>query len=379
MASEFVYVLVAGITVLVVGGVLAGVPGQTAAGQDGTAVEAGSPVLSTSLGTIGTIDATSRTIQFGDMTVQARTRQSEVATRETVTVGSNVFGASTERLEFEAGQDGKAHISFTPSSATAPENLVVRVNGERVEVPDFTTGEEVTLTTSIPGGENVVTFTAKRPGTSFWKTPSYTLEDISVDVTAPRAVRPFRAYDYEIRGFDRGELRFSVTEDVVRDTPLTVRLNGNTIMERTPVKRALPYTTTFFANTTGMSAGENVLSLSTSGRSSYPLQNLQLTLFFFAGTQKRTVVKEFQVRPTTYRELGTDNGRLTLEVDRVTLRRPVTIQLPNATFTRTLDAGTNTFTFGRQAVTKGSNSVTIATDGSYRVPEMTVSVADTES
>ncbi len=376
MASEFVYVLAAGLTVLVVGGVLAGFADSSVSQGDGVDADADAPVMSASLGTIGTIEATSRTVQFGDVTVQARSRTSEVASRDTVTVGSNVFGASTERLTFEAEQDGKAHIAFTPSSATSPENLVVTVNGERVQVPDFTTGEEVTITVSIPAGENTVAFSAERPGSRVWRTPSYTREGVAVDVTAPRLVRPFRAYDYEIRGFDRGELRFSLTEDVIRDEPLEIQMNGNTVFSQTPVKRALPYTTTFFSNTTGLSAGENVLSISTGGRSSYPLDNLQVTLYFFAGTQQRTVVKEFDLRPAEYRKLGADNGRLTLTVDRVTLRRPVTVQLPNATFTRTLDAGENTFTFGQQAVTEGPNQVTVATDGSYRIPEMTVSVQD---
>ncbi|MDY6769190.1 MAG: hypothetical protein SVW02_03740 [Candidatus Nanohaloarchaea archaeon] len=374
MASEFVYVLVAGIAVLVIGGVLAGVTDQTATDQGATVSR---PILSTELGTIGTIEATSRTVEFGDTTVEARTRQSEVASRDTVTVGSNVLGASSETVQFEARQGDKLHLSFTPTTSTAKENLIVKVNGERVAVPSYTSGEEVTIKTSdLEEGTNTITFSAEKPGAAFWKAPSYTLEDVTVSVTSPRVIKPFRAFEYEVRGFDRGELRFSITEDVVRDEPLAIKLNGNTVFEQTPVKRALPYTTTFFANTSGLTAGENVLSLSTSGRSSYTLDNLQVTLYFFAGTQRRTVTKDFQITPAEYRKLGSDNGRLTLTVDSVTLQRPVTIELPNATFTRTLNAGNNTFEFGGGDVNRGANTLKISTDGSYRVSELSVSVAD---
>ncbi|MDY6773987.1 MAG: hypothetical protein SVS85_02205, partial [Candidatus Nanohaloarchaea archaeon] len=208
------------------------------------------------------------------------------------------------------------------------------------------------------------------------KTPSYTLEEVSVSAVYPREMKPFRMYEYEISGFDRGELRFSITEDVVRQDPLVMKINGNTVFEGTPIKRALPYTQTFHANTTGLTAGENVLSLSTSGRSSYPLENLQMTFYYVAGTQQRTVVRHFILSGSEYSSLSGNGGILEMEVDSVTLQRPVTVKLPDAEFTRTLNAGTNTFKFGKQAVHKGENTLTISTDGSYRVSNLTISAAE---
>lgn len=381
MASEFVYVLVAGVAILVVGGVLAGVADDGGFGVGTTDDTAeGRPLLSFSPGTIGSIDATSRTIQVGDVTVAAGSPNVTAVTRDELTASANVLGSSPATLTFEAGSPRKAYISFVPAKAAAPDNLVVTVNGDPVEIPDFQVGEPVTVTVGdLQSGRNSIVVRAEDPGMAFWRTPSYTLQDVKVvveDASKTGVVKPFRAYSYEVRGFDRGEIRFSVTEDVVRQHPLRILINGNTVFNRAPVKRALPYTTEFFANTTGLTAGENVLAVRTSGDSRYRLDNLQMTLYFFAGTQRRTVQNEFQIPPSTYRDMGEESGRITIDVDSATLQRPVTLELGNATFTRTLNTGENVIRFGKEDVTKGTNTLRISTDGSYRIPAVSVTVAE---
>ncbi len=379
MASEFVYVLAAGIAILVVGGVLAGLTDEVGVGgPDGDTV--GRQLASYSPGTIGAIDSTSRTLQFGDVTVADESPNVTAATRGTVSVSSSVLDSSTETVTFESQSPQRVFISFTPSQAADPDSLIITVNGEAVDIPDFEVGEPVTISAeSVQSGRNSIVFRAEDPGAAFWRRPSFTLDDVEVvveDAANAGTVETFRAYQYEVEGFDRGELRFSVTEDVVRDEPLRIQINGNTVVERSPVTRALPYTATFSANETGISAGENVLAVRTGGDSRYTLDNLQMTLYFFAGTERRTVEREFQMPPSTYRNLGDDGGNITIEVDRVGLQRPVTIELGNATFTRTLDVGENVIRFGQSDVGKGTNTVRISTDGSYRVPRITVSAAD---
>ncbi|MCJ7478687.1 MAG: hypothetical protein MUP63_00725 [Candidatus Nanohaloarchaeota archaeon QJJ-7] len=376
MASDFIYVVVAGVAILVIGGVLAGFAEDAGFGDGEEAEEA---ILSEKLGTIGQIHSTSRTVDFDDITVEAETSESEVARRDIVEIGSSVFGVSRETLSFESPQSGRMHITFTLSESSDPDNLIIKVNGEKVDVPEYTVGEQVSLQSStLESGENTVTFLADRPGKAFWKRPSYVLEDVSVSAFHPREVRPFRVFDYEVEGFDRGELRFSITEDIIRDEPLDMKINADKIFEGTPIKRALPYVRTFHANTTGITAGENVLSLSTSGESSYVLENLQLTFYHMAGDQRRTVLREFNLSSSEYKRLEGEKARISLEVDRTTLQSPVTIDLPGKEFTQALDAGTNTFSFGQDAVEEGENTLKISTDGSYRVSNMNISFVPEE-
>ncbi|MDY6776768.1 MAG: hypothetical protein SVQ76_01520 [Candidatus Nanohaloarchaea archaeon] len=373
MASEFVYVLVAGLTILVVGGVLAGFAGQT-----GTIpAESGEAIFSADIGTIGAIQSTSRSVDFGDVVVERNPLNATAKTREEVSVGSSVLGASAEIVEFEAVKPRKAYISFVPSKSSSPENLVIEVNGERLQVPDYAAGERVTVSTSnVKQGANTVRITAKKPGAAFWSTPSYTLQNFKIiveDRANSQVIEPFRVYDYEASGFDRGELRFSVTEDVRAAEPLKIEINGNTVMERTVIKRALPYTVQFTKARTGIEAGENVLSLSTTGESRYVVDNLRMTLYYYAGTQERTVTRSFSLSPQEYREISDKGGRIRFEVEEVNLANPLTVSLPNREFTVNPTKGNNTISFGRSAVKEGKNSLTISTDGSYRISDFVIS------
>lgn len=380
MASEFVYVLVAGVAILVVGGVLAGMADGTGIGQQDEAGGEDRLLASYTPGTIGSIDATSRTIRIGDVTVADESPNVSAASRDTISISSNVLGSTPSTVTFEAQSPRTAYITFTPSQASTPDDLSITVNGDAVDVPSFDVGEPVTVRSdSVQSGRNSIVFSAESPGAAFWRRPSFMLEDVNVvveDAANAGVLETFRAYQYEVEGFDRGEIRFSVTENVVRDEPLRILINGNTVMERSPVARARPYTATFSANGTGITAGENVLAVRTGGNSRYTLENLDMTLFFFAGTDRRTVEHEFQMPPATRRELGEDGGSITIQVDSIGLQRPVTIEVGDTTYTRTLNAGENVIRFGEDDVSSGTNTLRLSTDGSYRIPRITVSAAD---
>lgn len=377
MASEFLYVAGAGLAVLIVGGVLAGFVAEAPAGQDGQASEF---IFAEEIGTVGAINATSRTpVEGWNPSVTRGEPNATAAERGRIHVGANVLGASADIIEFEATRPERAYIRFVAAEASSPDSLVITVNGERLDLPDFEPGEEVAVSTdAVQQGTNIVRVTADTPGLAFWQMPAYTLRNVNVIVQDPAnaaAYRPFRAFDYEVAGFDRGELRFSVTEDVTATEPLVATINGNEIMTRTPISRALPYTVEFSANGTGLAPGENVLSFTTTGDADYTLDNVRLTLYYFASDRRRTVTRTVDISSDDYSRLGTENGRITVDVDRVMLARQATVRLGNATFTRELTGGPNTFRFGRDDVTQGENELSLSTPGSYRISNVTVGIA----
>ncbi len=378
MASEFLYVAGAGLAILIVGGVLAGFVAEA---PDSTGEVSGDFIFSEELGTIGTINATSRTpIDGWDATVTRGEPNRTAVERGRIHVGASILGASADIMEFEATAPRRVYIRFVAAEASSPEDLEITVNGEQVDIPDFEPGDEVTLSSdAVEEGTNVIRVTARNPGLAFWKMPGYTLRNVDVivdDRANEAALRPFRAFDYEVAGFDRGELRFSITEDVNATEPLVASINGNEVMRRTAITRALPYTATFSANGTGLTPGENVLSLRTSGDADYRLENVRVTLYYFATDRQRTVTRTVPLSSSDHGRIGEDGGRIIVDVDRVMLRRPATIRFGDATFERELNGGENTFTFGQDDVESGDNELSISTSGSYQIRNFTITTAE---
>ncbi len=375
------YVLMAGLAIFVVGGLLAGYAEEGGIGTGQT----GDAIFSEALGVVGgTGDAAPRTaVELSDVTVEPRAPNRTVVSGETVTTRSSITGGTSGIVEFSAEQPETAYISFVPTQAADPDQLTVTVNGASVDVPAVETGQRVRLsvTDALQAGNNIVEFRAEQPGVAgFWKRPQYTLENVEVvlhDRSHSRVVEPFRVYDYEITGFDHGEISYSVTEDAVATRPLRVAINGRPVMDRYPQPRAAPYTATFFANSTGLHPGENTISFSTAGDARYTLQNARVTLTFYAGTQRRTVVRDFNLSGSQYGRLSSDGGGvMRFYVERILQPAPVEFGLTNRSYTRQPTAGTNTITFGKNAVVKGQNTLRISTTGSYRISQFNVTVPE---
>lgn len=378
MTSSFVYVLGAGLAIFMVGGIMAGYVADTG----GTGATAGDAVLSEPLGTIGggTQSSDRYVVENDDFLVQRQSPNATEISGRTVRASNSATGSSSGVVEFETFQPRQGWISFVPTEASSPDNLVLTLNGERLDVPAFEVGNRVVIPVddALKQGTNTLHVSAKGVGWQVWRSNSYTLQNLQVTVSDTRNEReviPFRVFDYEVNGFDYGQITYSITEEAVRDQPLKVAVNGNVVSERLPVKRASPYRVRFFANQTGLHAGENTVSFFTAGNSEYPLSSVDVHLFFYAGTQRSTVVRDFNLSKGRYNNLDTDSGgQVTFFVERVLVDRPMTISLTNQSFQVNPTTGTNTVTFGKNAVVAGDNTVRVATDGAYRISSFNITV-----
>lgn len=373
--SNFLYVVGAAAAIFVLGGILAGF-----AGQAGPAAQGDSQfIFMERIGVVGTTQATARGIDIGSVTVEAQSPNATVAERDSVTVSSGTFDQSSEVIEFDAVNPQRVYISFVPTESSDPSKLRVELNGNAIPVPDFETGERVTISTAnVQQGNNVIRIGGTDPGAAFWESNQYTLQNVDVilnDLQHTRVVEPFTVHGYEIQGFDHGEVRFSVEEDVDRSNPLQIRLNGNTVYEGTPIRRALPYRFTFHANTSGVTAGENTLSFGTSGTATYPLSGVRMNIFYYASDRVYTETRTFTLTDDQYDRLeGDGEGRLRYVVDTILLDRPLEIRLPNRTITETPQPGENVVTFDAGDVQPGENDFSLATDGSYQISNVTISL-----
>ncbi len=384
--SQFAYVVIGAVAILVAGGILAGfapqAPGADRPSGDGTSL------FFEQIGTVGALDEaepSSRDILMDGFTVEETSPNSTAFQQDEIRVRNTVLNEDTATITFDAFRPQKAYLRFISTRATDPDNLVLTVNGETVPVPDFTHDTRATIPIEddhLNPGENVIRLTVKEPGWAFWRRPAFVFEDVQVvltDLQNREVVRPFEAFDYESQGFAHGELHFTVQDETIRDEPLDITLNGNPVATRLPVKRAEPYTIRFFANTTGLRHGENVLSFRTSGDSHYPLSNVRLSLMYHAQTEEHTVVRDIDITENQYDTLGSDawEGRISFNVARIFVERPLTLAFGERSTTFTPVPGENTRTFNQEHVEPGANQLTLSTDGAYRLQDFNVSLART--
>lgn len=383
--SQFVYVVVGATAILVAGGLFAGfapqAPGADIPGE-------GESLFFEQIGTVGALvdaEPSTRDIRLGNFVVEERSPNSTAFQQDEIRVRNTAFGEEEATVTFDAFRPQKAYFRFISTRATSPEHLIMTVNGEQIPVPDFQHDTRATIPIDeqyLEQGENVIRISVRDPGWAFWQRPAFVFEDVQLvlnDLEHREVMMPFEAFDYEVEGFARGELQFAVQDATIRDEELDIRMNGNPVTSRLPVQRAEPYTINFFANTTGLRFGENVLSFRTSGDSQYPLSNVRLSLIYHAQTERHTVLRDIDITEQQYDALGRDDreGRISFDVDRIFVERPLTVEFGEMSTDFTPSPGENTRTFDQEHLHPGENEMRLATDGAYRINDFNVSIERT--
>jgi len=375
--STFQYGLMAVLAIFIIGGLLAGMD-VSAPSYSYDSNDSDDGLVTVDIGRMGDLNSTTRTALQRDTVDIAYQSPTTTTALDPVTVTKGTFSdGETALRRFETQEPTAAYLSFTVTDAVTDGPLTIMLNGDKERELEPEEGQTYTIPlVNYTKGTNKLFFRTEKQGMAFWRDTEYTLDDISVTVT-DEAVRKntmtFRAYPYEVTGFDRGTVRYFVTDDVQATEPLTFEINGNKLAnaQRQPAKRGLPYEFTFSSEATNLHPGENTLSVYTQPGSEYTLSNLQLQLQFFTSTQRNTVQKTFDIPVYRYRAL-TGGGIIRFNVKEVGVREPVTITLNDREYTLTPDAGTNTLEFSRDDISRGENTIRITTDGNYEIPTLTV-------
>lgn len=378
--TNFAYVLMAAVAVLVVGGVIAGVsdaPGINIQGDDTD----GDAVYSEDIGVIGNISYSSRTIDLGDVDVEYSSPNTTVDTADSVTVSSSTFeDPQTELFRFESRSPETLYVTFSVPSVGDSGELEFVLNGQTATTisPEAGTTRTVALD-NLTAGENTLLLRATSPGYAFWRSSRFELQDMELTVTddaATKEVLPFRVYDYEVQNFDVGTLRFNV-EDSVRRNTLDAQINGYTVYQGRPSQRVLTYDREFSATRTSLTAGENVLTFQTQSGSNYALSSVQLELRAYDTTDRRVVTETVSVPRVDY-ELMTeeDGGRISFDVEQVNVQKPMTITFGDASFDLTPSGGEQTLYFDRDDIDSGENELEISTTGNYEIQNFRIELGE---
>lgn len=389
---NFGIVLIIGIVIFIVLGVLAGLSDSYSVGGGSDGTEDEGNLFEKNVGWMGNISTTSRSVLgLSDIDVDPGAPNKTLESFEQFTVKNSIFwGDNSFTTTFEAQKPRSLYVKFTVADADRAGRtifgfnagrMIFGLNGNIEKKRGFRPGKTYTVKLSnVSKGQNTLLIAAENPGIMFLDTTFYDMRDAELilnDKAFSKNLNTFRLFPYEVKGFDQGEITFSVNEDVTAQTPLRVDINGNRIVNRRAVKRATPYSEKFSSVEADLRRGENTISFYTRPGSRYKLSNVNVDVDYYATTTRETVRGTFEVSDFDYTFTDSDaEGTITVNVEEIGLEKPMKLTLNNRTYQFSPQNGKNTFSFKGSDLVEGKNTVTLRTTGSYRISDLSVKLED---
>lgn len=364
--EEFVYVVLAGVAIFFIAGLIAGIPPLQ--GQEEIETKT---FFTEDFGPIGHVNKTFRRIRLGDLSIGALRGNKTVETIEEAKIENGYFSYNSRVIEFHSNNPEAAWLSFEVLNTNLYGKLKIIANGEEVISSKMMTGIDPKIRIeNLKKGKNRIEIVSEGPGLRFWAPSIYELRDLELvvnDYGYSSYSKPFKVYDYELRGFSHGKVKFFV-ERALRNKSLKVNINGNEIYKENPLKRSLPYEVRFHANDTNLKLGENILKFSSGEGAKYKLSNADLKLFYYGNPERTVITREFQISDKEYNDLGKEKIKGTLSFDsKVFISNEMKIELENKTFEVYPESGKNKYFFDQDDLKKGTNTLRISTEGSFRI------------
>ncbi|MDY6777416.1 MAG: hypothetical protein SVU32_02015 [Candidatus Nanohaloarchaea archaeon] len=372
--TDFTYVALGATALFVIGGLIAGMTDAPGAGVETPGDNASVKMLfEKEIGVIGDLNETPRTV-FGPQTIEVeyRSPNKTVMQTDSLTIRKGGFGEPNAKIiNFDAMRPEALYVTFTVAGSNPSGDLIFKLNGhtEKRFRPDEGRTYTVKLT-NFSAGRNTLFITTEDTGYTFWSPTKYALRDVKVqvkDMAVRKNTKTFIMYPYQLPGFKRGTIEFFVRESPTATAPLKIDINGNMVMERSPVKRNLPYTTQFSKAGTDLHPGENTISFYTKPGASYTLSTVTATVEYFVTTQTRQVSDTFTIPLVTYRLMGADAAQIRFDVEAVNVPGQMRIQVNNKTYTLQPGVGTRTIQVSKEVLQQGENEVRLTTSGSYKI------------
>lgn len=377
--QEFGYVVLAGTAIFLIAGIIAGLPNLQVEEDLESKV-----FFSEDFGSVGNVNTSFRRIRLPDMTIGSTRGNKTVEYIEEVELKNGFTSNKDRTIQFNAEDPKKAYLSFEVYNTNLYGTLDVYANGEKVISSKMMTGITPELTIkgeNLKKGENVIEIKAGSPGLKFWAPNTYILKDVTLkanDYGRFELSKSFRVFEYEMRGFSRGQVKFFV-EESIRENDLNVEINGRNVYKDKPMKRPLPYKIRFFANHTQLRPGENHLRIWSENGSEYNLDNSDLKIFYYGAPERTTIQRDFEISDSQYRALQSEENRGVMKFKgKVYVPDKLEISMENETFNFYPETGENKFYFNQTAVKEGTNSLRLETEGSLEIQNFKVMVQENE-
>lgn len=365
--DDFIYVLSAGLIVLVFAFILSGLGPWISPGDYQTSV------INFTVGNAGVMsDAPTRTDSFESFVV-GEVQSYELKAIPQFMVGTSWLGANLQKYniivpEWYLEDIRSIRITFNVYDTNKYGNLVLKWNGLEVEKEVLGKGrQEIIIEPEVVKGSNNLEVYAEGPGLFFWASTVYVLRDFTVNVEyGPKKIIPFQILGSELEAFSKGEIEFYATDTT---SELTIKVNGVEIFDEVPRG---PEKAEFDYVDVPLKAGTNILSLSTEGYVN--LHDVDLNLYLL--TNEAVRVRRFTVTDEQYGLF--DYGYkliVNFDVEEIAREGSLNVRLNDKTVrVGSVDEGMNSVIFDKDEVIKGENEIGFSGTGGYVIGEASIGI-----
>lgn len=377
--EDFVWVLMAGLVLFLLAGALS-FPFPQLIGSSGNRKNI--TLYSEVIGAVGKIEKSYRDINIGQAEVGTSRGETIIRQEVQATVSNGLLSKNFIREDFYVNSPETAKASFKVSETNLYGKLWVKVNGNEIFSAKAGQGTQPEIELEgLQTGKNEVEVGVTPSPAKFWGASVYRLDNFKLKVIDNRHQdfsHSFEINEYETTGFSSGKLSFRVTEALRKDA-LRITINGKNIYSKRPMKRPSPYTIDFYANNTGLSVGENQLTIKTREGSHYTLNNLGIRIFYYGNPEEKTVVREFEIDKEEYKRLSQDNYQGMISFDaRIHLEGNLDLELPLRKFSLKPSAGKNRLYFDSEDIKQGSNQLKLRTSGRFNLQDLEIKIVPTD-
>jgi hypothetical protein len=359
--EDFLKVLGAGIALIILAIALMGA-GQISLGKHPTNVVFASQEISLGKETRQNL----RHIPLNDLSVGALGNKT-VTELDNVLIQKGIIRGDSQSLDFSGEGITNAFASFEIKETNNYGDLILKLNNQEIWRERVKEGMYTIELPDFKEGDNSVEISASSSGFRIWAPTTYSLGSLKLVVSSfsREEIKEFKAYNYEVDGWDFSRLILPVYESST-EGDLIVEVNGKEIYRDAPVK-GLPTQVDFDKKKLQIEKGENTIIFRAEEKGSYSIKNAELITFYYSGGLD-SYVSDFYVVGKNAGLLEKENiiGELEFDV-RDNINADIDVYVNDEKLDYELNKGKNVIEFSNEILYSNVNDIRFSTYGKYDI------------
>lgn len=302
--DEFVYVLLAGLLMIIVMLFAWGIPPSPPEGNV-------SVVTSGAFAVGASPQDVPRHVKIGDFSVSYAVGSKILVEKENIEVRKGLTVNEYERMSASIDEDldlvTSGFFSVYVLDTNSEGKLVLKVNNEVVFNQKIEPGSiDVPVDKDLLKGYNVIEVSTSSPGWKFWTSSVYKIEKMEFGINFFGNLEKsevFEVYESELRTFKEGKVEFEVGK-YSGEGDLMIRINDREIYKGRPLGM---FSQSFDIFDVGLAKGMNSITFSAESGASYEIEDCELIIIHEEAGQKSRSFS-FNVDSSQYNKLKSKNG-----------------------------------------------------------------------
>lgn len=283
MTEKFVYVFIAGVTLLLLASIWLGkTPLFSESGERVIQFSPWDVLFSKELLNLNAENEQSlKHYGFGSFSAGYITFLELLNSEESLTIKNGLFSDASKEFNFEQRKSNKAVLSFDVSETNLYGNLTISLNN-KIIFNQKAVPKQHKLTLTELKENNVLKIVATSSGFKVWAPTTYFLKnvDLSLETEEMREQKEeFYLEEFEFDGFDNAKLAFQLVNASGNEN-LIIELNGEKVYEDIP-KVTYPIEISLPKGTSLINEGGNYLIFKSLNKGQYTLKNVEFMIFFY--------------------------------------------------------------------------------------------------